>query len=59
VLAQLAKAKEKYSVLRIAVAENPNTPPEVLVQLFKYKDSHIREALAKNPNTPPFIRLFL
>jgi 3-methyladenine DNA glycosylase AlkC len=35
------------------VAENPNTPPEVLEKLANDVDYWVRYGVAENPNTPP------
>ena len=34
------------------LAQNPNTPIEVLIELSKDKDWYVRSAIAQNPNTP-------
>ncbi|MGC8912843.1 MAG: hypothetical protein ACP5LE_02750 [Thermoplasmata archaeon] len=38
--------------VRIKVANNPNTPPEILKKLANDKDWYVRAAVARNPNTP-------
>ena len=38
--------------VRVSVAENPNTPADVLTELAKDSDWHVRISVAGNPNTP-------
>jgi len=38
------------------VAENPNTPPQILAQLANDKCQTVRQLVAENPNTPPEVR---
>ena len=38
--------------VRAKVAENPNTPAEILAELAKDSDWHVRRHAAENPNTP-------
>ena len=38
--------------VRVSVAENPNTPVDVLMELAKDSDWHVRISVAGNPNTP-------
>ena len=40
-------------IQRLRVAENPNTPPDILTQLAGDKDVYVRWGVAANPNTPP------
>ena len=44
--------KENYGVRR-DVADNPNTPPDVLARLADDRDEKVRKLVAENPNTPP------
>ena len=46
----LEKAAEKYFA---AVAQNPNTPEDVLEKLYKDKSNNVLKALAKNPSITP------
>jgi HEAT repeat protein len=41
---------EKY--VRGGVAQNPNTPEDVLRKLAEDDDENVREKVARNPNTP-------
>ncbi len=41
------------------IAENPNTPPEILTILARDKDWDVRYEVAWNPNTPPEILTIL
>ena len=36
---------------RIELAENPNTPVDILDQLSRDEDWEVRQEVAKNPNT--------
>ena len=45
-------ASEEDPKIRKALAEHPNTPPEILYFLAKDDDIDIRRAVACNPNTP-------
>lgn len=36
----------------LMLAQNPNAPPEILVELAKHKDTAIRAQVAQNPQTP-------
>ena len=45
-------AKDENSNVRIIVAENPNTPAEVLSLLAKDRKCKVRQRVAENPNTP-------
>ena len=38
--------------VRVSVAENPNTPVDVLMELAKDSDWEVRAKVAENPNTP-------
>ena len=38
--------------VRAKVAENPNTPADVLTELAKDRDCDVRCFVARNPNTP-------
>ena len=38
--------------VRAKVAENPNTPADVLTELAKDSDWEVRAKVAENPNTP-------
>ena len=38
--------------VRVSVAENPNTPADVLTELAKDSDCDVRRYAAGNPNTP-------
>ena len=38
--------------VRVSVAENPNTPVDVLMELAKDSDCDVRRSAARNPNTP-------
>ena len=38
-----------------AIAQNPETPADVLTHLAKHEDRRVRAAVAKHPNTPPQI----
>ena len=40
-------------VIRQSVANDPNTPPEVLTQLACDDDMVVRQSVASNPHTPP------
>jgi hypothetical protein len=51
-LRALAKRSE---TLERMVAQNPNTPTDLLIELSKKPDRKIKEGLAKNPSTPPDI----
>jgi len=41
------------------VAENPNTPPEILTLLAQDEDWDVRRRVAQNPNTPAEILTIL
>lgn len=59
VLERLSKFKSSDSNwawdIRQKVAENPNTPPELLTKLSSDREGSVRIAVAKNPNTSPEI----
>ena len=40
---------------RLKLAQNPNTPPEILTILARDEDEDVRWRVAHNPNTPPEI----
>jgi hypothetical protein len=40
-------------MVRVRIANHPNTPPETLVFLSTDNESSVRAYVAKNPNTPP------
>ena len=42
----------KASIENIDIAENPNTPPEVLAELARDEDEDVRCYVAENLNTP-------
>jgi hypothetical protein len=41
------------------IAENPYTPPHVLVRISQCPDDGVRYAVSKNPNAPPLVRMWL
>ena len=50
-LTRLARDADAY--MRWYVAQNPNTPPAVLMRLAGAADAEVRWYVAWNPNTPP------
>lgn len=44
------KASSDDEAVRAAVAENPNTPPDILEHLAKDKSNNVLKSLAKNPS---------
>ena len=48
-------AKDNKWEIRLAVAQNPNTPASILEELARRSDREIRMALAQNPSTPASI----
>ncbi|KJF16444.1 leucine rich repeat variant [Acidithrix ferrooxidans] len=45
-------AQSPHRAVRVAVAGNPNTPPETLVELYLESTPELRGFLAENPATP-------
>jgi hypothetical protein len=48
-----ALAADSDVSVRVGVAENYWTPPEVLAQLARDRSDRVRAAATKNPQTPP------
>lgn len=46
---------EPNPTIRGAVAQNPNTPPDVLAELVQDKEGIVRVAVAANTNTPIYV----
>ena len=46
-------AEDDDDYVRLAVAGNPSTPPEILETLAEDDDSFVRLDVAGNPSTPP------
>ena len=51
--------EEKDPQQRMEVADNPNTPPEILTILARDEYWSVRYGVARNPNTPPEILTIL
>jgi 3-methyladenine DNA glycosylase AlkC len=43
----------------LLLADNPNTPPEILTLLARDENCYVRWRVANNPNTPPEILTLL
>ena len=50
---------DKHWEVRVAVANNPNTPTHLLEKLSDDKHWWVREEVANNPNTPPELKTLM
>ena len=53
----LEKLSDDKDRVRLAVANNPNTPISILEKLSDDEDEWVRKVIANNPNTPPELKI--